>query len=195
MSSGIDSFRHETVVSDIDEEYEPSVSSGSQRVDTDSGSDSYDADNPDGDAPQPEPDSDSESELEQPPTPVEDEFAVAPASAIQSVPKSTIDPVTLQKIIKSKEEADNARNRMIIIVAIVTTLIVIGVTLGIIFGYNRNSASETPVWAQDGASRYEYNHVAIDAFLSPTNCRHVIYSSFPFSTEAVKRLKVALGTP
>jgi ABC-type dipeptide/oligopeptide/nickel transport system permease subunit len=42
---------------------------------------------------------------------------------------------------------------MIVIVAIVTTLIVIGVTLGIIFGYNKNSASETPKWAQDGASR------------------------------------------
>lgn len=178
------------VMSDIDEEYEPSLASGDEPIEGDSGSDSYDADNPDGNAPESETESDSESETLPPPpppppvvaaaavaaaaaaaeapTPVEDEFAGGPGSANQSVPKSTIDAVTLQKIIKSKEEADNARNRMIIIVAIVTTLIVIGVTLGVIFGYNNNSSSQTPVWAQDGASRYDDFHVAVRRSFSPT---------------------------
>ncbi|KAI2501042.1 hypothetical protein MHU86_12709 [Fragilaria crotonensis] len=115
MSSGIDSFRHEMVMSDIDEEYEPSVASGDEPIEGDSGSDSYDADNPDGNAPETESDSESETLPPPPPpaaaaaavaaaaaaaaaaeapTPVEDEFDGGPGSANQSVPKSTIDAVT-----------------------------------------------------------------------------------------------------
>lgn len=151
MSSFVNNSRLETVWSDSDEH---SVYTGSP---SDA---SYDADNPgsdignDFDAPLPT----------QPPVPLPvpvpvpiNRSAVVTAAAIQQSdsPGSVISQsASMESYIKAKEAADSARSRKIIIVAVVTTVVVLGVTLGVVFGYDKDSGSDKPSWAED--SRYEY---------------------------------------
>ena len=152
MSSGADNFKLETVMSDVDD---PSTYTDSQS------GDSYNADNPD---------SDDERDA------VGQRYAAAAAAAAitqvvqESVPGESLpgsgdqdanaghaasrSVATMESILKAKEAADSARTRNIVIAAIVTTVVVLAVTLGIIFGYNKNSGSSKPNWAED--SRYEY---------------------------------------
>ena len=65
--------------------------------------------------------------------------------------KSNEIPVSIVKFLKEREETERARRNQIILVAVVTTIVVLGVSLGVGLGYKPPS-SETPAWLQDGSS-------------------------------------------
>ena len=66
--------------------------------------------------------------------------------------KSNEIPSSVTKLLKEREESERVRRNRIILAAVVTTIVVLGVSLGVGLGYSKSPPSETPAWSQGGTS-------------------------------------------